>query len=136
MQLARVKNDGGTTRIESGGGGGGDGNGNNRNSQQDASEGGRSGSSSGGPADTTDGVSWVVAVAAPVPPLHGFCLAVVGLETGTVGAAVTLVDRSVEATAKQAAVGFLGFDKVGLRGPVSLCGVFLRHPRPTTTNTP
>lgn len=57
-------------------------------------------------------LSWNVAVAAPMPPLHGFCLAVVGLETGMVGAAVTLVNRSVATTAEEAAVGFLGFEKV------------------------
>ncbi|CAN0575720.1 unnamed protein product, partial [Ectocarpus sp. 12 AP-2014] len=58
------------------------------------------------------GFSWEVAVAAPMPPLHGFCLAVVGLETEMVGAAVKLVDRSVEVAEKEAAVGFEGFDKV------------------------
>lgn len=56
--------------------------------------------------------SWTVAIAEPMPPLHGFCLAVVGLETGMVGAAVTLVKRSVAATEEEAAVGFLGFEKV------------------------
>lgn len=57
-------------------------------------------------------VCWAVAVAAPMPPLHGFCLAVVGLETGMVGAAVTLVKRSVATPEEEAAVGFLGFEKV------------------------
>ncbi|CAB1117800.1 unnamed protein product [Ectocarpus sp. CCAP 1310/34] len=55
--------------------------------------------------------SWEVAVAAPMPPLHGFCLAVVGLETEMVGAAVKLVDRSAEVAEKEAAVGFEGFGK-------------------------
>lgn len=56
--------------------------------------------------------SWTVAIASPMPPLHGFCLAVVGLETGMVGAAVTLVKRSVAVTEDEAATGFLGFEKV------------------------
>lgn len=57
-------------------------------------------------------LSWAVAVAAPMTPLHGFCLAVVGLETGMAGAAVTLVKRSVATTEEEAAAGFLGFEKV------------------------
>lgn len=56
--------------------------------------------------------SWAVAIAEPMPPLHGFCLAVVGLETGMVGAAATLVKRSMETKEEEAAVGFLGFEKV------------------------
>lgn len=56
--------------------------------------------------------SWAVAIAAPMPPLHGFCLAVVGLETAMVGAAVTLVKRSAATTEEEAAVGFIGFEKV------------------------
>lgn len=113
MQLARVKNgsNGGSQQV-GGGGSNMDGDSNN------PSEGGQSGSAdstSVDPTDATDEISWVVAVAAPVPPLHGFCLAVVGLETGMVGAAVTLVDRSVEAAGEQAAAGFLGFEKVGVR---------------------
>eukprot|EP00752_Nemacystus_decipiens_P009234 g8248.t1 len=55
--------------------------------------------------------SWTVAVAEPMPPLHGFCLAVVGLETDMVGAAVMLVKRSAATAEEEAAVGFLGFEK-------------------------
>eukprot|EP00903_Cladosiphon_okamuranus_P016208 g14956.t1 len=57
------------------------------------------------------GFSWAVAIAGPMPPLHGFCLAVVGLETGMVGAATTLVKRSMAAKEEEAAVGFVGFEK-------------------------
>ena len=54
----------------------------------------------------------MVAVAAPMPVLHGFCLAVIGLTTGIVGEKVTLVDRSAGTADEEAAVGFLGFDQV------------------------
>lgn len=83
----------------------------------DDPEGGGGGcGTTGGGKTAEDGFSWMVAVAAPMPPLHGFCLAVVGLETGMVGAAVTLVDRSVAPGKEEAAVGFLGFEKVRYGG--------------------
>lgn len=106
MQLARVKKstENGNNvaskpqRIDDAGGGGG--------------SGGGGGGAPGGEKNAEDGFSWMVAVAAPMAPLHGFCLAVVGLETGMVGAAVTLVDRSVAPGKEEAAVGFLGFEQV------------------------
>lgn len=66
----------------------------------------------GGTVVDGDGASWLLAVAAPMPVLHGFCLAVIGLTTGMVGANVTLVNRSVSAGDEEAAAGFLGFDQV------------------------
>ncbi|CAM9393900.1 unnamed protein product [Ectocarpus fasciculatus] len=96
MQLARVTDTGsGPTAGSSGGG-----------SKGDATGGGKTGAGK-----EEGGFSWEVAVAAPIPPLYGFCLAVVGLETEMVGAAVKLVDRSAEVVEKEAAVGFEGFDK-------------------------
>ena len=74
----------------------------------DNSVGGGNGVHGGGGGDA----SWMMAVAAPMPVLHGFCLAVIGLTTGVVGENVTLVDRSAGATDEEAAVGFLGFDQV------------------------
>lgn len=65
-----------------------------------------SGDNSGG------GASWKMAVAAPVPVLHGFCLAVIGLTTEIVGENVTLVDRSAVPADEVVAVGFTGFDQV------------------------
>lgn len=65
------------------------------------------------------GASWLVAVAAPMPVLHGFCLAVIGLTTGMVGANVAVVDRSAVAADEEAAVGFLGFDQVRTIASVS-----------------
>ncbi|CAM9235093.1 unnamed protein product, partial [Laminaria digitata] len=65
-----------------------------------------SGDNSGG------GASWKMAVAAPVPVLHGFCLAVIGLTTEIVGENVTLVDRSAVPADEVVAVGFMGFDQV------------------------
>lgn len=70
------------------------------------------GSSAGGGNQGAGEHSWMMAIAAPMPPLHGFCLAVVGLETAMVGATVTLVDRSAATAKKEEAAGFLGFDKV------------------------
>ncbi|CBN76936.1 hypothetical protein Esi_0024_0069 [Ectocarpus siliculosus] len=96
MQLARVKDTGSSPTAGSGGG----------------SKGETSGGDKKGAGKDEGGFSWEVAVAAPIPPLHGFCLAVVGLETEMVGAAVKLVDRSAEVAEKEAAVGFEGFDKV------------------------
>lgn len=55
---------------------------------------------------------WRVALTASMPVLYGFCLAVVGLETGVVGASVAVVDRAVAEGQAQAAAGFLGFEKV------------------------
>ncbi|CAM9584892.1 unnamed protein product, partial [Ectocarpus sp. 8 AP-2014] len=95
MQLARVKDTGSSPTAGSGGG-----------SKGDTSGGGKTGAGK-----EEGGFSWEVAVAAPMPPVHGFCLAVVGLETEMVGAAVKLVDRSAEVAEKEAAVGFEGFDK-------------------------
>ncbi|CAM9599390.1 unnamed protein product [Ectocarpus sp. 6 AP-2014] len=95
MQLARVKDTGSSPTAGSGGG----------------SKGETSGGDKEGAGKEEGGLSWEVAVAAPMPPLHGFCLAVVGLETEMVGAAVKLVDRSAEVAEKEAAVGFEGFDK-------------------------
>lgn len=96
MQLARVKDNGSSPTAGSGGG-----------SKGDTSGGGKTGAGK-----EEGGFSWEVAVAAPMPPLHGFCLAVVGLDTEMVGASVRLVDRSAEVAEKEAAVGFEGFDKV------------------------
>lgn len=62
--------------------------------------------------DEVCGASWMVAVAAPLPMLHGFCLAVIGLQTRMVGANVTVVDRAAVVAEEEAATGFLGFDKV------------------------
>lgn len=67
----------------------------------------------GGEGETGNGdVSWMMAVAAPMSVLHGFCLAVIALETGLVGATVSVVDRSAVAAEEEAAEGFLEFDKV------------------------
>lgn len=81
---------------------------------KDSESGGSPGPSAGGGKgkEGTGGHSWMMAIAAPMPPLHGFCLAVVGLETAMVGAAVTLVDRSAATAKEEAAAGFLGFEKV------------------------
>ena len=65
MQLARVKNTGENNSINSPGLSAGGG-------KQDAGEG-----------------CWAVAFAAPMPPFHGFCLAVVGLETAMVASSVS-----------------------------------------------
>ena len=84
----------------------------------------------GGGAEGEQGTSesaWTVAIAEPMPPLHGFCLGVVGLETGMVGAAVTLVKRSVATPEEEAAVGFLGFDKVKILYFECLMGVLSIH---------
>lgn len=66
---------------------------------------------------------WRVALTAPMPALYGFCLAVIGLETGVVGASVTVVDRASGEGQAEAAAGFLGFDKVSTP-PIKFIRIF------------
>lgn len=66
------------------------------------------------------GGSWKVAIAAPVPMLHGFCMAVIGLETGILGASVRLVNRFAQSKAEDEAADFLGFDEVRMELVYSL----------------
>lgn len=110
MQLVRVN----STSVRPTGGGV-DGNGHTNGTipgDSGNSGGGGDGVNGGGGGGSGGGASWMMAVAAPIPVLHGFCLAVIGLATGVVGENVTLVDRSAGATDEEAAVGFLGFGQV------------------------
>lgn len=77
-------------------------------------EGGVSGGGGRGAVDEGAGVGWRVAVSSPMTLLQGFALAVIGLEAGSTGAAVTVVDRSAPAAGSDSARGTLGFDKVGI----------------------
>lgn len=106
MQLIRVNS---TTSVRPTGADA-DGNGHANGTISGGDNGGGNGGDGG--SDGDGGASWMMAVAAPMPVLHGFCLAVIGLTTGVVGENVTLVDRSVGAGDEEAAVGFLGFDQV------------------------
>ena len=83
----------------------------------------RPGSERDGPADGSpgsfDGIAdgcefhWRLALAAPISVLHGFCLSVIGLETGITGANVSIVDTAMAtAVLPEAAESFMGFEKV------------------------
>lgn len=65
-----------------------------------------------GSGDGGGGGGWSVAVAWPMSVLQGFALAVIGMETNVVGAAVSVVDRAAAATERDSGKGFLGFEEV------------------------